>query len=127
MKSSLLLALLSALIAAAGQTLLKQVMTNIGAVEQISAASLLPLVVRLLREPLFYVAGVVYVLGFGSWLIVLSRLDLSLAYPILAITYVLVPLAGVLFFDESVPPLRWAGIFVIIAGIVLVSLSQRNS
>ena len=127
MKSSLLLALLAALIAAAGQTLLKQVMTNIGVVENLTAAGLLALIGKLVRQPLFYVAGVVYVLGFASWLVVLSRVDLSFAYPILAITYVLVPLAGVVFFNETVSPLRWFGMLVIIAGTVLVGLSQRGS
>jgi len=127
MKSSLLLALLAALIAAAGQTLLKQVMTNIGVVENLTAAGLLTLIGKLVRQPLFYAAGVVYVLGFASWLVVLSRVDLSFAYPILAITYVLVPLAGVVFFNETVPSLRWFGMLVIIAGIVLVGLSQRGS
>jgi drug/metabolite transporter (DMT)-like permease len=57
-------------------------------------------------------------------MIVLSRVNLSFAYPMIALTYVLVPLAAWLFLNEpAIPPIRWVGMCVIIVGVVLVAQS----
>ena len=53
----------------------------------------------------------------------LARLDLSVAYPFLALNFVLVTLSGRFLLGETVPSLRWLGILVIIAGILLVAKS----
>jgi drug/metabolite transporter (DMT)-like permease len=55
------------------------------------------------------------------WLVVLSRASLSFAYPFAALTYVLILLFDALVLDETVPPLRWAGVGFIAVGIFLVS------
>jgi drug/metabolite transporter (DMT)-like permease len=52
---------------------------------------------------------------------VLSRASLSFAYPIVSITYVLILLFDRFVLNESVSPLRWAGVLCIVAGIVLIS------
>ena len=61
-----------------------------------------------------------------AWIAVLSRLDLSVAYPFLALNFVLVTLVARFFLGESVPPLRWLGILVIIGGILLVAKSTTT-
>jgi multidrug transporter EmrE-like cation transporter len=120
---NIFLAIIAALIAVVGQTLLKAVMTNVGAVDSFAIADLFAIVLAMLRQPLFYVAGVVYVMGFGAWMVVLSRVELNVAYPVLAVSYVLIPIAGVLFFNETITPLRWLGIAIVLAGVVVVGLS----
>ena len=55
------------------------------------------------------------------WLFALSRVELSFAYPFAALSYVIIVLASLTVLHESVPPLRWAGVALIIAGIVLVA------
>ena len=55
------------------------------------------------------------------WLVVLSQASLSFAYPFAALTYVLILLFDALVLDETVPPLRWAGVGFIAIGIFLVS------
>jgi drug/metabolite transporter (DMT)-like permease len=55
------------------------------------------------------------------WLVVLSRASLSFAYPFASLTYVLILLFDRFWLNESVPGLRWAGVALIAAGIVLVS------
>jgi undecaprenyl phosphate-alpha-L-ara4N flippase subunit ArnE len=62
-----------------------------------------------------------YVMGAAFWLMVLSKLDLSLAYPMLALTYVLIPLASQFILGEQVPALRWLGVGVIFVGVVIVA------
>jgi drug/metabolite transporter (DMT)-like permease len=63
-------------------------------------------------------------LGFVIWLIVLSKLDLSYAYPILAFSYCIVPLLSWWIFGEQVSPMRWVGILVICAGVAIVGISR---
>jgi len=55
------------------------------------------------------------------WLAVLARTSLSFAYPFAALTYVLIVLFDKLALHETVPALRWSGVGLIVAGIVLVS------
>lgn len=55
------------------------------------------------------------------WLVVLSRASLSFAYPFAALTYVLILLFDAVVLDETVPPLRWAGVGFIAVGIFLIS------
>ncbi|WP_031484976.1 EamA family transporter [Maridesulfovibrio frigidus] len=64
-------------------------------------------------------------LGLGAflWLLVLSRMELSLAYPMLSLGYVLVTIASKYLFNEEVPLHRYAGIATIIFGIILISRS----
>lgn len=61
--------------------------------------------------------------GFSAlvWLVVLSRASLSFAYPFASLTYVLILVFDRFWLNESVPGLRWAGVALIAAGIVLVS------
>jgi uncharacterized membrane protein len=57
------------------------------------------------------------------WLVVLSRIELSLVYPMVSIAYVLVAIASWLFFKENVTLVRWLGILVIVMGVFLISRS----
>ena len=57
------------------------------------------------------------------WLFALSRANLSFAYPFAALGYVIIVFASYTVLHESVPPLRWAGVALIIAGILLVARS----
>lgn len=64
-----------------------------------------------------------YVLSIGLWLVVLSKVDVSYAYPFLSIGYVLSAVVGYFVFEESVTPVRVVGIVVICAGVILISRS----
>lgn len=55
------------------------------------------------------------------WLVVLSRASLSFAYPFASLTYVLILLFDRGVLHQPVSALRWAGVALIVAGIVLVS------
>jgi drug/metabolite transporter (DMT)-like permease len=75
----------------------------------------------LLRTPAIYTGLLLFGLSALVWLVVLSRASLSFAYPFAALTYVLILLFDLFILDETVPPLRWAGVAFIVAGIFLVS------
>ena len=57
------------------------------------------------------------------WLVLLSRVELSYAYPALSMGYVLITLVSVFFLGEQVSALRWAGVLVISLGVFLISRS----
>jgi multidrug transporter EmrE-like cation transporter len=59
------------------------------------------------------------------WVVALSRVDVSLAYPILSIGYVVNALVAMFFLGETVGLMRWAGITVILLGVGLVAQSSR--
>jgi drug/metabolite transporter (DMT)-like permease len=55
------------------------------------------------------------------WLYVLSRLPISLAYPLQSFAFVLALLIAFFIFKESVPPNRWVGAAIILGGITVLS------
>ena len=65
-------------------------------------------------------------LTFILWSTVLSKIDLSVAVPICSFSYMLVPLASIIFLHEKVNALRWTGIALILVGVILVSLSTKK-
>jgi len=64
-----------------------------------------------------------YAISTFLWLWVLSRKELSWAYPILSIGYVLVVVMSWLLFKDHLSPLRVAGLALICVGVVLVGKS----
>ncbi len=57
------------------------------------------------------------------WILALSRVDVSVAYPMLSVGYVVNALAAWLLFSEAVTVSRAAGIGIIILGVWLVARS----
>jgi len=121
---SMILILVAVLLGVLGQLLLKMGMTQVGSLESKGGlGGLVQMGVQVFSN--LKVLGGFAAYGFSSlfWIVVLSKIDLSLAYPMLALNYVLVPLTAWLFLNEQVPPLRWLGIGVVILGVVVISRS----
>jgi multidrug transporter EmrE-like cation transporter len=57
------------------------------------------------------------------WLVVLSRVPLSVAYPFVGLSYIAIVVGARVLLGEHVPLLRWAGVVVVAAGIVIVGVS----
>ncbi len=68
--------------------------------------------------------GVLF-LGAGAlcWLLVLSSMEVSKAYPLLSFNFILMLLLARYYFRESIPLQRWLGVLFIMAGISLISQS----
>ncbi len=114
--------LLSVASGVTGQTLLKLGVDRPGsdAIEE----GMLGLIRTIVTTPLVLAGLFFYGLGALAWISVLRRMDLGLAYPFLALNFVLITLVARYFLGESVPLLRWAGILVIVVGILLVARSS---
>lgn len=103
-----------------GELLLKNGMDRHGELN-VSLDTLVPTAVKLFTNP-FVLGGFVFVFsGALFWLAVLSRWPLSLAYPLLSISYILGIGASVLLFKEKVSWVQLLGVLVIIMGVYLVS------
>ncbi|KIL40727.1 membrane protein [Gordoniibacillus kamchatkensis] len=76
---------------------------------------------EVLVSPYIWAGIAMYGTATVLWLAVLSRLPLSVAYPLQSAAYVLGLLAAAWLLREVVPPHRWLGVAVIAAGIAMVS------
>lgn len=70
-----------------------------------------------------WLAMICYVASILLWVSVLSKVEVSYAYPFLSIGYVVAAVVGYLFFHESLSAMRIAGILVICLGVLLISRS----
>ena len=103
-----------------GQLMMKRGMSSVGAISgdlSLLAESLL----RAIMNP-FVLAGVASY-GFSTvfWLVLLSRVELSYAYPALSMGYVPITLVSAFILGEQVSAMRWAGVFIIVTGVILVT------
>ena len=76
-----------------------------------------------LANPYIWSALVLYGISTVLWLYCLSKVELSFAYPMVALGYVLVCVFSVLLFKETVSGLRIAGLCVIVAGVIMIAMS----
>ena len=106
-----------------GQTTMKLGVNHAGLGE--GSAGLVGVLGIIFTEPLVLLGLACYVLAALAWIAALTRLDLSVAYPFLALNFVLIALSASMILGESIPLLRWAGIGVICVGILLVARSAR--
>ena len=105
-----------------GQVLLKQGVTRVGPL-LLNAHGAGRLVVAATRGGRLLAGLALYGVSAVLWLFGLSRVDLSYAYPLLALNMVLVTLGARFVLGERVSRLRWAGVALIALGIALVAVS----
>lgn len=114
------LILLSVLINTAAQICLKQGMNKIGyfnfSIEQLANTAL-----KVALNPYILGGMLCYITSVVVWLLVLSRAPVSYAYPMVSLGYITTCIAAVVFFNEILTLTRILGIFVIIAGVYLIS------
>lgn len=107
-------------LATAGQLLLKAGMTEIGEISTIGPADLGTLVKGVLTTW----QAVLGLAAFGGssvfWLVVLSRVPLSTAYPFVALSYLIILGFSVWVLNERPPLVTWGGAALIVTGIVMI-------
>lgn len=78
-------------------------------------------------SPIIIVGLTFYALSAGVWLLALARLDLSAAYPFIALTILITVAAGYIMLGEPVSRSQLAGMFAIIVGVALMGTSIEPS
>lgn len=119
--SSILLILFSISIAVSGQILLKIGINHIGMVNFSNLDALKQLFFGVIKSPLVISGLFLYVISAAIWLVVLSAVDLSFAYPFIGFTYVMVLVLSKFILKEDVNPIRWAGALIITIGVIVIS------
>ncbi len=117
---SWMLILTGVLLNACAQLLLKAGTNSIGTFA-FNADNLLPVGIKLATEPHILGGLTCYVISVVVWIMALSRVEVSLAYPMLSIGYVVNALAAWWLFGEALTVERLVGIGVIIFGVFLLA------
>ena len=116
------LILFTVLTNAAAQILLKKGVILLGGFEM-SSSGVLSVLPRAVFNPFIVLGLATFVVSMASHLLVLSRVELSFAYPFLSLAYVVVTAYAYFVFKEDVDAYRVIGIFLICAGTVFISRS----
>lgn len=105
-----------------GQLLLKTGMNKFGNFK-ISPDALIPVFLKAFLSPYILLGLGCYVTGFLIWLIVLAKAEVSYAYPLISLGYVLTAIMGWWLLGENVTWMRLGGIMVTCLGVFIISQS----
>lgn len=120
--ASFSLILTGVLLNAAAQLLLKAGTNAIGHFE-FQWRNIVPIGWQVATEPHILGGLACYGISVVVWIMALSRVPVSMAYPMLSIGYVVNAVAAYWLLGESLSALRVAGIFVVILGVFLIARS----
>ncbi len=121
--ASLALILFSISLAVGGQFFLKTGMNSVGVFRGGDLVQMRTFFLRTFTQPWVLLGLGLYVLSSISWLMVLSRVPLSFAYPLAALGYVLAIAISAAVLKEYVPAIRWLGALLIVIGAIFISRS----
>ena len=111
----------------AGAQLLLKAGTNAVGTFQFTMENALPVGWKLATEPHIMGGLACYVVSVVVWVMALSRVEVSIAYPMLSVGYVINALLAMWLFGEAVSVQRWIGIAVILVGVTLVARSGGST
>ncbi len=116
----LVLILLDVLLNVTGQLSLKYGMSKIGNFS-LSLSTLPPVFLKAATNIHVLLGLLCYGMGFMVWLIVLSKAEVSYAYPLISLGYVLTAILAWVLFGEALNENRLVGILVICLGVFLIA------
>ncbi|MBI3664119.1 MAG: hypothetical protein HY234_13855 [Acidobacteria bacterium] len=112
---------------AIGDVLLSKGVKQIGELHHWTLAGLCAFLFQVFTNGTVWL-GVACLIGyFICYTLVLSWADFSYVLPASALVYVLVPLLARAVLNESVTPLRWAGVACIFVGVMFVGLTPPST
>lgn len=123
---SVVLILVSVGFATLGQFTLKSAMNHVTR-HQTGTHSAVGTLVDAAREPRLWAGLALFGVSAVFWLVVLSKVPLSFAYPFVGLSYIVIVLVARIVLHEHVPPLRWVGVAVVALGIAIVGFSFRRA
>jgi drug/metabolite transporter (DMT)-like permease len=119
--STIPLILVTTFLAVGGQLSLKHGMTSIGS---ISGFKILLKSLSKVATNLWVIGGLaLYVFSTLLWMMILTKTPLSFCYPFISLSYVFVIIASRLIFRERIDQFKIFAIILIVAGVVLLSMS----
>ena len=116
------LVMLGVLLNAAAQLLLKAGTNRVGEFAY-SLDNLAPVGAKLATSPPILAGLACYVVSVVVWILALSRVPVSIAYPMLSVGYIVNAIAAWMLFGESLTAQKLVGIGFIVVGVWLVARS----
>lgn len=120
-RTALLLIVASVLMSALAQIVLKAGMTNSSVAQSLASGVRWSSVAVVAGNPLVLLGLAMYFASALVWLIVLARVDVSLAYPFVGLGFIVTMLLGWLVHGEALTLVRVAGTLLIVGGVVLLA------
>jgi drug/metabolite transporter (DMT)-like permease len=125
------LIIISVGLAISGQICLRRGMSEVKDKTGMSASDLIKKPATFVKEIattwLVVVGLVLFVVSALFWLIVLTDVPLGVAYPFVALTYIVVMLYDKFFESREILALNWIGVVAIVAGIILINWGQWST
>lgn len=123
-KWSLVPVLFSVVLSSAAQLLLKAGMTNEVVQRALASGRGVPQVVLSIAASPLIVGGLtIFALSVVTWLFVLSKVEISQAYPAVALGVMVTAIGGYFFFGEPLNSIRILGIGIVVIGVAVVAAS----
>lgn len=116
--SVLLLVAISVFLGVFGQLALKKGMTQIGAISVWDLVT--KKIFSVFFNPFVDIGIVLYGVAWFLWIVILSRAELSFAYPLLATGYIFLAVLSWVFFKEQLTLIKISGITLITIGVILL-------
>jgi len=85
-----------------------------------SSTAIKQLIKTIITSPAILSGTAFEAVHFGFLLELLSLSDVSFIIPLTSLGYILTPIFANIFLHEAIPPLRWAGISLICAGVIVL-------
>lgn len=108
---------------ALAQVLLKMGMSS-PVIQQAMASDMRAVFLLALSSPLIWGGMVCFGASAGLWLLVLGKLEVSMAYPLISLGVVLTTVAGIFILGESVSIYKVLGVALIITGVLILSVKN---
>jgi drug/metabolite transporter (DMT)-like permease len=121
----LLILLIGLVFEAAGVVFLKKGVTQLGEVKQITVAEVVRIVKAGVTSPTVLLGVFFEALFFVCLLVLMAESDISLLWPLTALSFVMTTFAALMFLGEKVSSVRWAGVAFIMVGAALISYSEH--
>lgn len=115
------LALFCVCLTAAAQVLLKMGMSS-AVMQQAMAQGLQAVILPALSSPLIWGGMFCFGASAGLWLLVLGKLEVSMAYPLVSLGVVLTTLAGIFILGESISVAKIVGVTLVVAGVLVLAV-----
>jgi drug/metabolite transporter (DMT)-like permease len=126
MAKLLLILLIGLVFEATGVVLLKKGITQVGEISRVTPAEISRVVRLGITNPMLLLGVFFEALFFVCLLILMSKSDISFLWPLTALSFVMTTFAALMFLDEKVAPVRWAGVVFIMIGAGLISYSEHS-
>lgn len=120
--TSILLILVSVMLSASSQIMLKFGMSTPVVQSALANGGGIPTIRAIARSPAVIAGLLSFGLSAMVWLFVLSRINVSQAYPCVALGILITTLFGHFLLGETIAPLRMAGIAIILTGVIIAGI-----